>query len=142
MFMRNRIKEVRKKLGLTQAEFGVSLGFASTSAASWEKTNPQIPSALALQMMSKIYNINIHWLETGEGEMFNADAEAPLNDYPPIIRAILRSYNRLNPAEQAAFCKFLDGVIDEYGQSDSPPAVDPFTAAEAAAVDPAQSRSG
>lgn len=138
--MNNRFREVRKIKNLTLKQVGDILGISESSVSNIERGRNN-PSGSTLTLFCDKLEVNRHWLETGEGEMFDAEAEAPLNDYPPIIRAILRSYNRLNPAEQAAFCKFLDGVVEEY-ESTGQVTVDPFAAAEAAASDPAQSHTG
>ena len=116
MEMQKRIKELRKALGVTQSEFGTSLGFAATSAASWEKKDAQEPAPLAKQMMTRVYGVNLDWLETGEGEMFHAKPEQE-PEYPPIIQAALRSYMRLNAQERSALDKFLDALVAEYGDA-------------------------
>lgn len=138
--MNGRIRELREFFKLSQTAFADKLGMSRSIISNMELGAAEIPP-YRINAIVKEFNVNRHWLETGEGEMFDAEAEAPLNDYPPIIRAILRSYNRLNPAEQAAFCKFLDGVVEEY-ESTGQVTVDPFAAAEAAASDPAQSHTG
>ena len=137
--MNTRIRELREHFKLSQTAFADRLGMSRSIVSNMELGAAEIPS-YRINAIVKEFNVNRQWLETGEGEMFNPEAEAPLNDYPPIIRAILRSYNRLNPAEQAAFCKFLDSVVEEY-ESTGSVTTDPFAAAEAAAVVPDQAQS-
>ena len=69
MEMRDRIKMIRKKAGLTQAEFSATLGLSPTSAAAWEKKDAQIPTESMQLLICKTFNINKQWLETGEGDM-------------------------------------------------------------------------
>ena len=137
--MKDRFKDVRKAKELTLKQVADLLGISESSVSNIERGRNN-PSGSTLTLFCEKLGVNRQWLETGEGEMFNPEAEAPLNDYPPIIRAILRSYNRLNPAEQAAFCKFLDSVVEEY-ESTGSVTTDPFAAAEAAAVVPDQAQS-
>ena len=115
--MRDRIKQLRKSLGMTQAEFGVSLGFAATSAASWEKVGAQEPSSLAKQMMQKTHNVNIHWLETGEGDMFLPKAEddqalvsqlVEAYNGSTVLRALLTTYMQLDAPRRAIFEDFIE----------------------------------
>lgn len=69
MEMRDRIKAIRTDAGLTQAEFSIKLGFAPTSAASWEKKDAQEPSEPIKLLICKTFGIREEWLRTGEGEM-------------------------------------------------------------------------
>lgn len=65
----NRIKTLRKTLKLTQREFGEKLG-VSRDVISNIEYNRVPPKKLLLHHMCELYNVNYHWLETGEGEMF------------------------------------------------------------------------
>lgn len=69
MEMRDRIKAIRNDAGLTQSEFSIRLGFAPTSAASWEKKDAQEPSEPIKLLICKTFGIREEWLKTGEGEM-------------------------------------------------------------------------
>ena len=68
--MRSRLKELRKKLRLTQAEFGYNLGLARNTIAQYE-SGRIIPSNSVILSICKAYNVSESWLLTGEGEMFN-----------------------------------------------------------------------
>lgn len=78
MEMRDRIKQIRKSVNLTQAEFSTALGLSPTSAAVWEKKDAQIPTEPMQLLICRTFNINKHWLETGEGEMMENTNEALL----------------------------------------------------------------
>lgn len=69
MEMRYRIKAIRNDAGLTQSEFSTRLGFAPTSAASWEKKDAQEPSEPIKLLICKTFGIREEWLRSGEGEM-------------------------------------------------------------------------
>lgn len=66
----NRIKAIRKALKLSQREFGEKLG-VSRDVISNIEYNRVPPKELLLRHICELYNVNQHWLETGEGEMFN-----------------------------------------------------------------------
>lgn len=68
--MRSRLKDLRKKLRLTQEEFGYNLGLARNTIAQYE-SGRIIPSNSVTLSICKTYNVNENWLLTGEGEMFN-----------------------------------------------------------------------
>ena len=88
--MRTRIRLVRKNAGLTQQEFSVQLGYAPTSAASWEKTDAQEPPEPVKLLICKTFHVREEWLRTGEGEMYEQDAHA-------ILDQLAKEYN-LGPA--------------------------------------------
>ena len=111
----DNVKAARKALSLSQTAFGEKMGVSIDVIKNIEYGRVA-PSDLALSHMCKVHNINRHWLETGEGEMFHAKPE-PEPDYPPIIQAALQSYMRLNPAEQAAFEKWLLDFATSYGDA-------------------------
>ena len=69
--MKDRLKELRKKLGLTQKKFAEKLGISRNNIASYE-TGKSNPGSSIIQLICRVYNVNETWLRTGEGEMFTA----------------------------------------------------------------------
>lgn len=61
----NRIKKLRKKVGLTQETLAVKIGIQRASVASYEvgKTNP---SHKNLEKISKIFNVSMEYLINGD----------------------------------------------------------------------------
>lgn len=66
--MQNRIKELRKSLGLNQTEFGAKLGI-TTSAISGYELGTIAPSNSIIKSICREYGVNETWLRTGAGEM-------------------------------------------------------------------------
>lgn len=66
--MNERIKEVRKSLGLTQNEFGEKLGVRGNTITNYE-SNSRKPSNAIISAICREFQINETWLRTGEGEM-------------------------------------------------------------------------
>lgn len=68
--MNARMKEARKKLGLSQTAFGegANLGQGAIKNIEYNVTepNPRYFNALC-----KAYGLNYSWIETGEGDMFD-----------------------------------------------------------------------
>lgn len=124
MRMQDRIKKIRNELNLTQAEFGVALGLSPTSAASWEKKDAQEPSNLVKGLMRKTFGINIHWLETGEGEMFDRtnqpDETAKLIESvsdSPAMRSLLATWAQLSEHNKAVFEEYAAAYVEEYNRN-------------------------
>ena len=68
--MNERIKELRKALGLSREEFANKLGLKSRGKIEnieLGRTNPDEPF---LDLICATFNLNPEWLRTGDGEMF------------------------------------------------------------------------
>ena len=65
-----KLKSIRKSKGMTQAEFGESIGFSKQAVSNIENSlsNPSIDFISKLIMY---HNVNANWLIASVGEMFN-----------------------------------------------------------------------
>lgn len=63
-----RIKKIREVLKISQTEFSEVFEVSQKTISNWE-TGRNEPPMEKLKKFAEIYNINIHWLITGEGEM-------------------------------------------------------------------------
>ena len=101
--MNDRIKELRKALGLSQEDFAKKLGLKSRGKiANIEFGKIEVDNDFA-SLICKQFNVNEKWLRTGEGNMFLPaineeadyvselleDVENPLYD---LIKAIMKTY--------------------------------------------------
>lgn len=67
--MNERIKELRKELGLTQQKFANSIGVKQNTVAQYEiGRNPPTDTVVAL--ICREFDVNEEWLRTGAGPMF------------------------------------------------------------------------
>lgn len=57
---------------MSQREFGKSLGVSRDVMANIENNRVQ-PSATFILLLCSVYNVNMHWLETGNGEPILVD---------------------------------------------------------------------
>lgn len=67
--MHNRIREVRKALHMTQADFGAKIGVRGNTVTGYEN-GQRVPSDAVIVSICRTYDVNERWLRTGEGEMF------------------------------------------------------------------------
>ena len=65
----SRIKEVRKAKGLSQAAFGAPFGANRDMINNVENGRAAV-SDIMVASICRTYDVNEHWLRTGEGEMF------------------------------------------------------------------------
>lgn len=66
--MQDRIKELRKSLGLTQKDFGERLGVQANTITSYE-SGVRTPNNSMILAICREYGVSETWLRTGEGEM-------------------------------------------------------------------------
>lgn len=67
--MKDRIKQIRKELDLTQQEFADRIGIARGNVGAYE-VGKNAPSDAVISLICREFNVNEHWLRTGQGEMF------------------------------------------------------------------------
>lgn len=66
--MKNRIKTIIQKAGVTQAAFAERIGIQQSAVSMW-LSGKREPTEATKKLICSEYGINRHWLETGEGEM-------------------------------------------------------------------------
>ena len=67
--MKDRIKAVRKAIGLNQTQFGEKIGVKQNTVAVYE-LGRATPSESVLSLIHREFGVSEEWLRTGEGEMF------------------------------------------------------------------------
>lgn len=67
--MKDRIKQIRKKAGLTQVEFGEKLGVKGNTVTGYE-TGLRNPTDAVILSICREFSVNEDWLRTGQGDMF------------------------------------------------------------------------
>lgn len=75
--MKERIKQIRKSVNLTQAAFGERIGVKGNTVTGWE-AGIRVPSDAIINSICREFGIRDQWLRTGEGNMFipvSRDAE-------------------------------------------------------------------
>lgn len=117
--MNERIKELRKELGLTLEKFGEKLGVQKSAVSRWEhgdNISDQIFKAICRE-----FDVNEEWLRDGTGKMFRVhDETAALvynlmmdsgdNEFYSSVLEVVRTYEQLKPESQQIIrdaCKLL-----------------------------------
>lgn len=104
-----RLKEIRKTLGLTLEKFGEKLGVKKNSLSQIENGHNALTDQMALAICRE-YNVNYDYLMTGDGEMFDNLPETVLDelcqqyDLDEYDRFLIELYISL-PAELRAAAK-------------------------------------
>ena len=98
-----RIRELRKKHGLTQQKLGELIGVKKSSISQWEN-DEHSPSGDNLAQLSKVFGVSAHWLATGKGspELSNVEpAVIPQGNRVPIL-SYVQAGNWREMCEQAS----------------------------------------
>lgn len=86
--MIKRVKELRKNLKLSQADFGKRIGLTRDNIANIEGGRAEIKDVF-IKSVCRDFNVNEAWLRTGEGEMFN--------DHDDIAEVVSEIMEKTNP---------------------------------------------
>lgn len=95
--MQERIKTLRKTLGLTQKQFAEKIGVKQNTVAQYE-IGRNIPTDMAINLICREFGVNEIWLRTGVGDPFQKKERAQemtelfadlMNDRPESFRTRL-----------------------------------------------------
>lgn len=104
--MKDRLKALRKALGLKQREVAERLGVNVGAVGGWECGRDPIPRARIYQLC-KEYNVRREWLEHGTGEMFDRPTEEE-----KYVKMFTWLFTGLTPEYQRAFLKAAVELLD------------------------------
>lgn len=97
--MNERVKQLRKALGLSGEKFGARLGVTRTAVSLIESGKNNLSEANILSICRE-FNVNEEWLRTGSGDMFSALSQLSLDDLmadaDPIDIEIMKAYFTLD----------------------------------------------
>lgn len=129
--MKDRIKEVRKTLGLTQQAMADQLCLKRNTVGAYE-IGAVIPSDRTISDICRIYNVDEVWLRTGVGEMFRPRSREEeiaaffgdvLSDRAPEVQRRLVSVLAKLPVEAWGFVEDLcQRIADEWAEKEKGPA--------------------
>ena len=120
--MKDRLKELRKALNLTQQKFADKLGVKQNTIAQYEMGRND-PSDAVIISICREFNVSENWLRNGEGEMFipmtldeeiasfiggiQADIE------PTFQKRFISALAKLSPEEWKTIEHIMRNMIDE-----------------------------
>lgn len=123
--MNERIKDIRKKVGLSQQKFADKLGIARGNIAAYE-VGKNSPSDAAVSLICSKFNVNKDWLLTGKGDMYDvpedevADVVSDLleedNPFYDLIVGIMKTYKKLDGKSQEALKNLSKELLDNLGK--------------------------
>ena len=118
MNINQRIKTIRKHLGLNQTEFGEKIGLAQTGV-SWIEKDGNTVIEQNIRLICETFGINEAWLRTGEGEMMAASANTVFDEFAQHYaltreeQATARFLLNLSRDERAAVLQYVKRLAAE-----------------------------
>lgn len=117
--MKERLKELRKTLGLTQQAFADKIGIKRNTVATYE-IGRNDPIDAVISLICREFNVNEEWLRSGSGgpdNMFlktQADELAELRqkyDLDDLDVKIIMEYLKLQPEQRKIFKVYLNNIV-------------------------------
>lgn len=120
--MKDRIKMVRlsDEIALTQVDFGRRLGVTGATISRLESGDRE-PTEQIILAIAREFNVNEHWLRTGEGEMFRPQTTEQelyallgdlMADKPDFRHRLITVLLRMSPEEW----RMLERKIEELAE--------------------------
>lgn len=119
--MNERIKELRKTLGLTQQEFADKIGVKRNTIAQYEiGRNPPIEAVI--NSICREFHVNGSWLRDGTGEMFEMRSQEEelaaffgdvLSGAPDFRRRLISALARLDEDQWATLADIAQKLVEE-----------------------------
>lgn len=124
--MNTRIKKIRKDNKLSQEDFGKRIGIGKTSVSKLE-SGENNPSEQTIILICSEFNIDEHWLRTGEGNpykeltpseeienivrnLLDYSKDSEKNPLYDMIIEMMKDYNELDPDSQAVIRNYCSKV--------------------------------
>lgn len=125
-----RVREVRKSLGLTLEKFGEKIGMKKNSVSQIENGKNNVTDA-NVKAICREFNISEEWLRTGSGEMripVEDEAAAAVSDLVEksnplydIIKGIMIAYQKLDGPSREVIDQFILDAIAQRGRPEVVP---------------------
>ena len=126
MDINQRIRNLRKELGLSQKDFGLKIGLGQAAVSRLEQPNVVVIEQ-NIRLICETFGINEAWLRTGEGEREAVSAASdpflPLRQKHQlsfIEEQVLRIYFKLDETARASVCQYVQTVAEAIAEP--PPA--------------------
>ena len=122
--MNERIRDLRKILGMNQTEFGNKIGLSQRAIASIEQGSNI--TERNFNAICKAFSVNPQWLRDGEGEMFVETREALIEsvaeefDLTSDETELIRTFLKLEPKYRTGVLEFVRRLSGNFTQQTLP----------------------
>lgn len=116
-----RIKEIRKSLGLTLEKFGEKIGMKKNSVSQLENGKNSVTEQV-IKSICREYSVDYVWLTTGDGEMFIDSDDDIIETIDRIMigenefhKNLFKTFARLDENELLALESIMNKAIELMG---------------------------
>lgn len=119
-----RVRSLRKQLGLSQVEFANRIGMTQGYVTNIERGTRDVNDRL-IKLISETYSVSEEWLLTGEGDMFQDNDHLLLANLMKKYRmnsmetALISAFFELTAPQREASVYFIKRMIDKNKQDKS-----------------------
>ena len=113
-----RVRDIRKELGLTLEKFGEKLGVGKTAISKIEKGENSLTDQM-LKAICREYNVNYDYIMNGDGEMFSDLPQTVLDelcyqyDCDSDDRKMIQEYLALDAASRNVLKDYMRNVFSK-----------------------------
>lgn len=111
-----RLRQLRKDLGMSQEEFGRRIGFSNTAISKLEKNERNLTERTA-KSICREFRVNYFWLTEGKGDIFTGTPESMVDeiaeDYnlDDIDKKIIEKYLELSADQRQVLKEYLKSIF-------------------------------
>lgn len=124
MTQNERVKELRKVLGLTLEKFGEKLGIQKSAVSKIERGENNLTEQMT-KSICREFGVDYIWLTTGDGEMFVESDNDIMESIDRIMmgendfhKNLFKTFARLDDDELVALEKIIDKFIEARNEKD------------------------
>ena len=114
--MKERLKELRKQLHLTQRELAEKIGVSLTQISDWERGRFTLSSARIAQICAAL-NVRREWFETGQGDVLEPQRPEKRTRDEILADAFELIYSELSDVGKETVDAVLDRIVQEKRRS-------------------------
>lgn len=96
-----RLKQLRKKTGLTQEELSSKLGIARTTYSGYERGTSE-PDFDTITKFSEFFKVNLNWLITGSDKVLDVENEK-----------VVEKFSKLSDKGQDYILELMEKMIEQ-----------------------------
>ncbi|WP_291244533.1 helix-turn-helix transcriptional regulator [Fournierella sp.] len=124
MEIKDRLKELRKSLNLSQDEFGTRLGVARNTIANYE-IGLRTPREATIVSICREFGVNRIWLTQGIGEMFEESDDTALDLIDQVMagesdfaKALFKTFAKFDRRDWEDLERLIDKLIETKKEAD------------------------
>jgi len=107
----DRILFLIKSMGMSVRQFDISIGASNGYTLRMNKNRASVGSDVLEKIVEKYPKVNLNWLVTGRGTMFQTEDEEPIPLSPEEIEAIIE--DKIQEHRDAEMSELLDRIKQE-----------------------------